>query len=104
MQESCLQKNLLNFQRLSLDKAIEGQNFLLKGLVKTKKNSPAIDECANILYGGVVGQFRSALGELKDEPIFANYDAKIAGDDSGTCEIVLAAAQIVNPAISALKR
>lgn len=58
----------------------------------------------HFLYVGVVGSFRSALGESKDEPIYSNYDAHLAGDDSDAYKRALAAAHIVNPAISALNR
>ncbi|XP_061345133.1 uncharacterized protein LOC133290989 [Gastrolobium bilobum] len=88
--------------QLALNKGIEGQNFL-KQLALTNI-SPAISQCANFDYDGVVESFKSALGELKDDPQTANYDAKVAGDGTDTCERGLAAAHIVNPAISALNR
>ncbi|XP_061345115.1 uncharacterized protein LOC133290972 [Gastrolobium bilobum] len=88
--------------QLALNKGIEGQNFL-KQLALTNI-SPAIEQCANFDYDGVVESFKSALGELEDDPQTANYDAKVAGDGPDTCERGLAAAHIVNPAISALNR
>lgn len=87
---------------LGLNKGIQGQNFL-KGLAASN-NVPAIVHCANNDYDGVVGSFRSSLGELSEDPQTANYDAKVAGDGPDTCERGLAAARIVNPAISNLNK
>ena len=87
---------------LALQKGIQGQNFL-KEIAKTNK-SPAIQQCAGFDYDGVVGSFSSALGELKEDPETANYDAKVAGDGPETCERGLADEHIVNPSISSLNK
>ncbi|KAK7343749.1 hypothetical protein VNO77_12760 [Canavalia gladiata] len=87
---------------LALKKGIEGQNFL-KELVQTN-DVPVIKECANLHYDGVIGSFRSALKELKEDPDTANSDAKVAGDGPDACDRALASAHIVNPDIAALNR
>ncbi|KAK7343748.1 hypothetical protein VNO77_12757 [Canavalia gladiata] len=87
---------------LALKKGIEGQNFL-KELVQIN-DVPAIKECANLHYDGVIGSFRSALKELKEDPDTANSDAKVAGDGPDACDRALASAHIVNPDIAALNR
>lgn len=83
-----------------LKKAIAGQNYL-KEVMKTNP-VPAITECATVHYNGVVGSFKSSLGEIKEDGMTANYDAKVAGDGPETCDRGLAAAKINNPAITAL--
>ncbi|KAK7391239.1 hypothetical protein VNO78_19651 [Psophocarpus tetragonolobus] len=97
-------KNLLEFSKavleLALKKGIQGQNFL-KGLAQ-KNNDPAIRECANSDYDGVVRSFKSALAELKVDPETSSYDAKVASDGSNNCAKAITNAHIVNPAISSL--
>ncbi|XP_020208552.1 uncharacterized protein LOC109793497, partial [Cajanus cajan] len=85
---------------LSLNKGIAGQNFP-KELTK-KNNASAIANCATIHYDEVVGSFKSALAELKEDPDTANYDAKVAGDGAVSCQQALDDAHIVNPDINAL--
>nr|KYP50585.1 hypothetical protein KK1_027642 [Cajanus cajan] len=96
-------KTLYEFSKavleLALKKGIEGQN-LLKELEK-KVNSLAIAECANSHYNVVVGSFKMALIELKQDPQSANYDAKVAGNEAKSCETFLVVSHIVNPVISA---
>ncbi|XP_020232125.1 uncharacterized protein LOC109812549 [Cajanus cajan] len=87
---------------LALNKGTEGQAFL-KELAKVQ-NSPAITECANFFYDGVVGSFRSALGEFKEDPQTANYDSKVAIDGPDGCNRALASEKIYNPAIDALNK
>ncbi|KAK7380520.1 hypothetical protein VNO78_33033 [Psophocarpus tetragonolobus] len=87
---------------LGLKKGTEAQN-LLKGEMKTNP-SPAIKQCATTLYDGVVGSFKSSLGELKQDSLTANYDAKVAGDGPTTCDVAMANAKITNPSISALNK
>ncbi|BAT94333.1 hypothetical protein LR48_Vigan02g201000 [Vigna angularis] len=86
----------------AVSKGSEGQAFL-KELAQVD-NSPAIVQCANFDYDGVVESFKSALGELKDDPETASYDAKVAGDGPDCCDRGLASANINNPAIAALNR
>lgn len=97
-------KNFFEFSKavleLALRKGINGQNFF-KGLAQ-KIGAPALVECANSDYNDVVGSFGSALDELKEDHLSANYDAKVAGDGSKNCERALAIAHIVNPTISTL--
>nr|KYP64646.1 hypothetical protein KK1_019249 [Cajanus cajan] len=97
-------KNYFDFSKaileFSLKEGTAGQNFLKE--LATKNNASAIVDCANVHYNEVVGSFWSALGELKEDPETANYDAKVAGDGAVNCQDVLNAAHIVNPDINAL--
>ncbi|KAK7270974.1 hypothetical protein RJT34_26528 [Clitoria ternatea] len=87
---------------IGVKRAIEGQKYL-KEIMKSDP-SPAIRQCATTLYDGVVGSFRSSLGELKLDALTANYDAKVAGDGPTTCDTALAAERINNPSIAALNK
>ncbi|QCE08068.1 uncharacterized protein LOC114192509 [Vigna unguiculata] len=86
----------------AVSKSSEAQAFL-KELAKME-NNPAIVQCANFDYDGVVGSFKSALQELKEDPQTASYDAKAAGDGPDCCDRGLASANINNPAVTALNR
>jgi hypothetical protein len=85
---------------LAINRAVAGQNFL-KGLAAAT-NSKALTQCANFDYDGVVGSFKSALGEIRDDSTTANYDAGVAHDGPDTCNRGLATENIVNPLITAL--
>ncbi|QCD94515.1 hypothetical protein DEO72_LG5g2599 [Vigna unguiculata] len=85
--------------KLALKKGTETQNFL-KELMKTNP-SPDLKQCATTLYDGVVGSFKSALGELGEDDLTASYDAGVAGDGPTTCERALSAAKISDPSIEA---
>ncbi|KAL5080787.1 hypothetical protein RYX36_009208 [Vicia faba] len=101
-----LAKNDMELSKLvvefALKKGTEAQNYL-KEMMKTNP-APAIKDCATTHYDGVVGSFRSSLGELKSDTETANYDAKAAGDGAETCDVALAKAKINIPAISALNK
>ncbi|ESW15557.1 hypothetical protein PHAVU_007G082100 [Phaseolus vulgaris] len=86
----------------ALAKGRDGQAFL-KGLAKID-NNPAIVQCANFDYDGVVASFKSALEGFKDDPQTASYDAKVASDGPAGCDRGLASANVNNPAITALNR
>ncbi|KAL1319552.1 hypothetical protein HN51_071809 [Arachis hypogaea] len=88
---------------MGLKKGVEGQNFL-KELAKSNPNSKAIAQCANELYDGVVGSFKSSLGELEQDALTASYDAKVASDGPTTCDRALAAENINNPSIANLNK
>ncbi|KAI5400124.1 hypothetical protein KIW84_065161 [Lathyrus oleraceus] len=85
---------------MALEKASAGQSFL-KGLAAETK-SPALTQCANFDYDGVVMSFKSSLGELKKDPQTANYDAKVASDGPAQCDRGMAAGHVVNPEVTAL--
>lgn len=72
--------------------------------MRTNPNSQAIKECATTLYDGVVGSFKSALVELGEDTMTANYDAKVSGDGPTTCDRALATEKLNNPSIAALNR
>ncbi|CAJ2629843.1 unnamed protein product [Trifolium pratense] len=87
---------------IGINKAVEGQSFL-KGLAATTK-SPALTQCANFDYDGVVGSFKSSLGEIKEDTETANYDAGVAHDGPAQCDRGMEAEHIVNPQVTALNR
>ncbi|XP_061353870.1 uncharacterized protein LOC133298563 [Gastrolobium bilobum] len=86
--------------QMALKKGTEAQKYL-KELMKTNP-SPAIKQCATTFYDGVVGSFKSSLGEIKEDGLTANYDAKVAGDGPFTCDTALAAEKINNPTIASI--
>ncbi|CAK8573369.1 unnamed protein product [Lathyrus sativus] len=88
--------------QMAYDKASAGQTFL-KGLA-AKNNCPALTQCANFDYDGVVMSFKSALGELKEDAQTANYDAKVASDGTAQCERGMVAGHVVNPQVTKLNR
>lgn len=88
------------FLEMAVNRATQGQNFL-KGLAS---KNPVFKQCATFDYDGVVGSFRSALGGLTEDPQTANYDAKVAGDGSSTCERGLASARVFNREVASLNR
>ncbi|KAL1343449.1 hypothetical protein HN51_029839 [Arachis hypogaea] len=83
---------------LAVNKAGKGQKFLQT--LAEKDKSPAIQQCAGSDYDAVIASFQSALKGIENDPITANYDAKIAGDDADNCAKGLAEAKIVNPAVT----
>ena len=87
---------------MAYDKAAEGQNFL-KSLAQST-NCPTLTECAHFDYDTAVLSFKSALGELEEDPQTANYDAKVAGDGPAQCDRGMANAQVVNADVTALNR
>jgi pectinesterase inhibitor-like protein len=88
--------------KFGLKKATEAQNYL-KELGKTNP-SPAIQQCATFHYDGVIGSFKSSLGELVEDSMTSNYDAKVAGDGTMGCDTALAKANINDPTITALNK
>lgn len=64
-----------------------------------KNHTAAIEKCFS-LYKFVVGSFWSALQELDEDVMTANYDVKIAGDDASACENELLSGGVKVPEIS----
>lgn len=85
---------------MAYNKAAAGQAFLKKLAATTK--IPALTRCANFDYDGVVMSFKSSLGELKEDPQTANYDAKVASDGTAQCDRGMVAEHVVNPQVTAL--
>ncbi|KAI5400121.1 uncharacterized protein LOC127091135 [Lathyrus oleraceus] len=85
---------------MAYDKAAAGQSFLKALAAETK--SPALIQCANFDYDGVVMSFKSSLDELKEDPQTANYDAKVASDGTAQCDRGMAAGHVVNPEVTTL--
>jgi len=89
------------FLEMAIEKATKGQNYL-KTLMKEQPSSQAIKQCATNDYNGLVTSFKSSLSELNEDPISANYDAKVAGDGPQACEGALAKEKIVKSTLSTL--
>jgi len=85
---------------IAIKKSVEGQAFL-KGLAQ---KNPKLETCAGFAYDGVVGSFKSCLGEITEDPQTASYDCKVAVDGPTQCDRVMADEHIVNPAITALNK
>jgi pectinesterase inhibitor-like protein len=82
---------------LALSNATESKSFI-DGLLKIKRTT-AVAKCSSS-YKLVVASFRSALEEVEEDALSANYDAKIAGDSAVSCENELGSSGIKVPAIS----
>ena len=63
------------------------------------RKKPALKGCLSG-YDEAVESFKSALGELKEDPLTANYDAKVASDGAVLCSDFLASAGIKDSSIS----
>ncbi|KAL1308844.1 hypothetical protein AAHE18_17G134200 [Arachis hypogaea] len=87
---------------LGMNKGKEGQKFLTELAKKSK--SLALQQCTGFDYDSIVGSFKSALGEIKEDPMTANYDAKVTSDGPDTCNKGMANEKIVNPAITELSK
>ncbi|KAF5444544.1 hypothetical protein F2P56_033668 [Juglans regia] len=83
---------------LGLKNAIDSKAYI-DGLLE-KNHAAPIKKCS-FWYEAVVGSFQSALSELKEDALTANYDVKIAGDDAASCENELASGGVKVPSISA---
>ncbi|XP_062099142.1 pectinesterase inhibitor-like [Humulus lupulus] len=59
----------------------------------------ALEKCASS-YETVVESFNSALIELDDDVLSANYDIKVAGDDVDSCKSELVSKKVEIPALS----
>jgi hypothetical protein len=89
------------FLSMAIEKATKGQDYL-KTLIKEYPFSQAIKQCSNDDYNALVSSFRISLSELVDDPILANYDAKVAGDGPQACDQALAKEKIVNHYVSTM--
>ncbi|KAE8100392.1 hypothetical protein FH972_018298 [Carpinus fangiana] len=84
---------------LALSNATESKSFIDK-LLKIKRTA-AVAKCSS-WYKLVVASFRSALEEVEEDALTANYDAKIASDYAVSCENELGSRGIKIPAISTI--
>ncbi|XP_073225780.1 uncharacterized protein [Cicer arietinum] len=89
------------FLEMALEKSKNAQN-ILKTFMIQNPSSLAIKQCATDDYNGLITSFKSSLDELVDDPLSANYDAKVAGDGPQACDRALANEKIVNPSISTI--
>lgn len=82
--------------RLAVSYAKESMDFVNE-MVKNNATEP-IKQCA-FWYKEAVASFQSALGELEEDISSANYDIKVAGDNSDSCEEGLA--KVAVPSLTA---
>ncbi|OIV89229.1 hypothetical protein TanjilG_24397 [Lupinus angustifolius] len=94
-------KNYLDLSRFILEfaekKARVGKQYMLQ--IAKKHPTRLITLCTNS-YESTITAFKSAKGELNDDPRTATYDAKIAGDAPKHCAEAFAEANIENPPIN----
>lgn len=83
---------------------VKAQTYV-KGLYSKYPSSEALKLCVNEDYTYSINSFRSSMGELIEDPMTANYDAKVAGDGPGMCKLNLddekLTLKLVIPAINA---
>ncbi|KAL2324649.1 hypothetical protein Fmac_023707 [Flemingia macrophylla] len=96
-------KNYFDISKAILNMAITKTTAASNTFKEFAKNnsSPAIKECIRN-YRGAVQSFISSLLELPEDPLTANYDAKVAGDQPEICSHLLSKAHIDNPTLNAL--
>lgn len=82
---------------LAVSNATEGKSYIDNLL--TKSRTAPVEKCSS-WYEAVVASFRSALNELDEDALTANYDAKIAGDYASSCENELSSGGVKVPEIS----
>ncbi|KAL0015715.1 hypothetical protein SO802_002784 [Lithocarpus litseifolius] len=82
---------------LAVANATESKTYI--DALLTKNHTEPIKQCS-FWFEAVVGSFRSALRELDEDVLSANYDSKIAGDDADSCENALALGKVQIPSIS----
>ncbi|PON96236.1 Pectinesterase inhibitor domain containing protein [Trema orientale] len=94
--------------RLSISNAKDSLRFINKtinNIINETDDQPivvlaALKQCA-YWYEAVVGSFKSALLELKEDIMTANYDIKVAGDDADYCESELVSKKVdIAPSVS----
>ncbi|KAF3445482.1 hypothetical protein FNV43_RR10658 [Rhamnella rubrinervis] len=90
-----LAKITLQFSIADAEKSLD----FIKKTVK-ENNTQAIRQCEG-LYEAVVASFKSALGELEEDPLTSNYDILTAADDADACENELTKGGGQVPSISA---
>ncbi|GMN48533.1 hypothetical protein TIFTF001_017708 [Ficus carica] len=87
---------------LALSNAKDSQNFInnmITGVYEPDHCQQVLEKCA-FWYEAVVASFRSALLELEEDVMSANYDVEIAGDDAGNCENEMILNKVVIPSVS----
>ncbi|KAJ6434524.1 hypothetical protein OIU84_018106 [Salix udensis] len=76
--------------RLGISNTTDTQNYIKK-LIKdaTPESQKTLSTCLSS-YVAATTSFKSALSELSEDPLSANYDSRVAGDDVQECEDELA--------------
>lgn len=100
-------KNLKVLAKISLKLAINdakyGLAFIKKNLNNKNKNErnakPVLKQCV-ASYKAVIASFKSALAELSEDALTANYDVKVAADFADSCENEMVLRKVRAPLIS----
>ncbi|PON52638.1 Pectinesterase inhibitor domain containing protein [Parasponia andersonii] len=93
--------------RLSISNAKDSLRFINKminNINEITDDQPivalaALKQCA-YWYEAVIGSFKSALVELKEDIMTANYDIKVAADDADYCQNELVSKKVDVPSLS----
>lgn len=99
-------QNFEDLAKIALAMAISNANdslSLINQMITTNTNGTAefeaLEYCA-FCYEGVVGSFRSALLELDEDIMTANYDVIVAGNEADNCENELVSEKVQLPLVS----
>ena len=88
---------------LAIDNAKDSLAFIKKLLEKNISCSSdirlALKQCVTS-YKTAIASFKSALSELSEDPMTANYDIKTTTDDANSCENEMASRKIRIPSVS----
>ncbi|XP_062021037.1 uncharacterized protein LOC133737516 [Rosa rugosa] len=84
---------------LAIANAKDSEAFIKNLLKNNSSSTEAIKQCADS-YNIVVRDFVGAKEELKEDPLSANYDIKIAGDNVHDCETALSSKGLQVPEIA----
>ncbi|KAB5529195.1 hypothetical protein DKX38_019276 [Salix brachista] len=79
--------------RLGISNTTDTQNYikkLIKDATPESQKTLSVDPLALSSYVAATASFKSALSELSEDPLSANYDSRVAGDDVQECEDELA--------------
>ncbi|KAJ6762638.1 PLANT INVERTASE/PECTIN METHYLESTERASE INHIBITOR SUPERFAMILY PROTEIN [Salix purpurea] len=87
--------------RLGISNTTDTQNYIRK-LIKdaTPEAQKTLSTCLSS-YVAATASFKSALSELSEDPLSANYDSRVAGDDVQECEDELARDKARFPGLTA---
>ena len=90
--------------QLSISNAKDSLSFINKKIKSNETDQPeevlaTLKQCA-FWYEAVIASFRSALIELKEDVMTANYDIKVAGDNADYCENELVSKKVEVPSLS----
>ncbi|KAF4352095.1 hypothetical protein CsatB_006742 [Cannabis sativa] len=86
--------------QLSISNAKGSLNFINNEIKKGSGSGQqeVLEQCASS-YKATVESFSSALKELDDDVMSANYDIKVAGDDADLCQAELVSKKVEIPSL-----